>query len=229
MPLADFQTAVDDLVRDRDSVVTTVQRDAAIEAARAQYSIDAPRSVVVDATAAIGGNALDLPAGWTDDSVLVSAEYPIGQWPPSMLNASDIQIYASPTVRQLRLPLDLSIGDTVRLTYTADHLLDATEDTVPERHRLAVASLAASWLCGQLASYYAGESEATIGADTVDRKTKSDRWRARARDLLADYTGAVGSAPSDRTKGASATAQMQRTDSLGRRRLFHPPVNWPVS
>jgi len=229
MPLADYQTAVDDLVRDRDAVISDVQRDAAIAAAVTQYSADAPRPVVVDQAATAAGNTLDLPAGWTDDSVLVSAEYPIGQWPPVYLDASDVQIYASPTVRQLRLPVQLAIGESVRLTYTAAHLVDDADDTVPTKHANAVASLAASWLCGQLASYYAGESEATIGADTVDRKTKSDRWRTRARDLLAVYTASVGSAPSDRTKGASAVKQLQRTDALGNRRLFHPPTNWPVS
>jgi len=105
--LADYQTDVDSLVRDRDSVITNDQRDAAINAAVTQYSADAPRSVVVDQAATTAGNTLDLPAGWTDDSVLVSAEYPIGQWPPVYLDASDVQIYASPTVRQLRLPVQL--------------------------------------------------------------------------------------------------------------------------
>jgi hypothetical protein len=166
---------------------------------------------------------------WTDDSVLVSAEYPIGQWPPSYLDAGDVQIYASPTVRQLRLPLQLSIGDTVRLTYTAAHLVDDADDTVPGKHKNALASLAASLLCGQLARYYAGESEATICADTVDRKTKSDRWRALARDLLAAYNAAVGAAPSERNKPASATVELKRRDSLGGRRLFHPPTDWPVT
>lgn len=229
MSLADYQTAVTDLLRDRDGVVSDPQRDAAIETARAQYSIDAPRPVTVDANAAAAGNTLALPAGWTDDSVLTAAEYPVGEWPPSMLNASDIQIYATPASRELRLPVQLVIGDTVRLTYTADHLLDANDDTIPERHRNAVASLAASLLCGQLASYYAGQSESTIGADTVDRKTKSDQWRARARDLAAAYTAAVGTKPADRKQGASAFKELRRSDSLGGRRLFHPPQNWPVS
>lgn len=229
MPLADYQTAVEDLVRDRDGVVSDTQRDAAITAAVAQYSADAPRQVPVDQTATAAGNALALPDGWIDDSVLVSAEFPVGQWPPSMLDASDTQIYATPDARQLRLPVQLAIGDTVRVTYTAAHLLDADDDTIPARHANAVASYAASLLCGQLASYYAGESESTISADTVDRKTKSDRWRARARDLLAAYVAAVGVKPSDRKQGASAFKKLRRTDSLGNRRLFHPPTNWPVS
>lgn len=229
MPLADYQTAVTDLLRDRDGAVSDAQRDAAIEAARAQYSSDAPRPVTVDQVATAAGNALALPDGWTDDSVLVSAEFPIGQWPPSMLDASDTQIYATPDARQLRLPVDLAIGDTVRLTYTAEHLLDADDDTIPARHANAVQSLAASFLCGQLASYYAGESEPTISADTVNRQTKSDTWRKRARDLAAAYAAAVGVKPSDRKQGASAFKELRRPDSLGGRRLFHPPTNWPVS
>jgi hypothetical protein len=229
MSLADYQTLVTDLVRDRDNVVSPDQRDAAITAAVAQYSSDRPRPIVVDAEAQAPGNVLDLPDGWTPDSVLLAAEFPIGQLQPSMLDMSEVQIYDTPTSRELRVPVQLEIGDAVRLTYTADQLLDADNDTIPLRHRQAVASLAAAMLCGQLASYYAGESESTISADTVDRKTKSDQWRARQKDLLAAYANTVGIAPSDRVKGASAVKELRRNDSLGGRRLFHPPQNWPVT
>lgn len=226
MALSDFQTQVDDLVRDRDDVVTSTQRDDAITAALAKYSEDRPRAVVVDVTSP-GGQRIDLPAGFTADSRLVAVEYPIGQIPASELPLSDISIYAAPTVRQIELPLQVDLGDELRITYTGDHLVDDTDDTVPLRHRQAVASLAASFLCVQLASYYATEGEPTIAADTVDYKNKSDRFRALGKDLAAGYGRIVGSAPSDRMKPASVTVATERNNALGGRRMFHPTRGWP--
>lgn len=226
MSLADIQTLVDDLVRDRDQVVTSDQRDAAITAALARYSVDRPRQVVVDVVSA-GGQRIALPAGFTDDSSLIGIEYPVGQIPTSELPMGDVSIYAAPTERQLDLPVVTVDGDTLRVTYTAAHLLDADDDTVPAKHRQALASLAASIVCGQLASYYASEGEASIQADTVDYKDKSQRWRLRQKDLASDYVDVVGPAPSDRAQPASVTVPLQRTNALGGPRLFHPTRYWP--
>lgn len=227
MTLAAFQSLVDDLVRDTDQVISAPARDTAIANAVAQYSADAPRRVVVDAAVDSDGN-LPLPADWTDDvSKLLDAEYPIGQRPPVFIPDELITPYASPTGTVLMLLGDLAAGETVRMTFTAPHLLDGAHDTLPPTHRRAVASLAAAELCGQLAAQYSNEGAPTIGADIVDHKGKSDRWRARARDLLADYQRIVGSAPSNRTKPASVDVAVERTDSLGRPRLFHPPRGLP--
>lgn len=225
---SDYSTLVTDLVRDRDQVISADQLDAAITAAVEQYSADQPRPVVVDQVSAGGGSLLDFPAGWLPESELVSAEYPIGNLPPIYLPLSDISTYSTPTGQQLLLPEALAAGDAVRITYTAKHLLDGADDTIPTKHRRAVASFAASILCGQLASYYASESESTISADTVNRQTKAATWRQRARDLAADYNAVVGAAPSDRQKAASVTVAPDRTNALGGRRLFHPTRIWPV-
>lgn len=226
MALADFQTLVDDLVRDRDQIISSTQRDVAIGAALAVYSATLPRTIVVDVVAP-GGARIDLPAGFTDASQLVSIEYPIGEIPPRLRPLSEASLYTAPTVRQLDLPISVAAGESIRIGYTTDHQVDATTDTVPARHRQAVASLAASILCGQLASYYATEGDPTIAADTVDYKDKSQRFRLRARDLAAVFDAAVGSAPADRVKAASATVALERSNALGGRRLFHPARDWP--
>lgn len=229
MSLADIQSKVDDLVRDRDSVISPASRDQAIQDALARYSADVPRQVVVDVLSA-GGWQLGLPAGWVEDaSTLVAIEYPIGQMPVSQLAMDQVSIYASPTARYLVLPDDVvaAAGDALRVTYTAPHTLDDSTDTIRPAHRFAVASLGAAILCGQLASYYANESEPTISADTVDRRGKSDLYRSRQRDLAATYDNVIGKPVSDRQRGASVTVEVQRRDSLGLRRLFHPARNWP--
>jgi hypothetical protein len=226
MSLADYQQLVDDLVRDKDQVISSGARDAAIEAAVQRYSVDAPRVVVEDVTSA-GGSELDVPTHWlADTSALRTLEYPIGQLPPSLVNASAVAIYTTPTGEQLRLLFTLVDGDQVRLTYTGAHRLDADADTIPARHRQPVAALAAATLCGQLSSFYATEGSPTIGADTTDHQSKSEKFSRRARDLRAEYTAMVSPAPTERNKGASATTTMPSRDSLGRERLFHPPRRW---
>ncbi|WP_430391076.1 hypothetical protein [Dyella sp. 20L07] len=229
MSLADYKLLVIAAVRDRDSVLSASDIQAAIDAAVQQYSLDAPRIVVVDQQAN-GSQRLALPAGWVEDaSVLVSLEYPVDQFPPAELPTDQVRIYASPTQRQLLFPVDITPtdGELVRIGYSAPHTVTDDIDTIRVSHRVPVASLAASTLCGQLASYYASDSEPTIQADTVNRGDASSRWRARARDLAAAYSAVVGSTKSDRQRGASVTVEAARRDSLGGRRLFHPPGSWP--
>lgn len=225
--LADFQQLVDDLVRDKDQVISTTARDAAIAAALARYSSDAPRQDIVEDVTSAGGHILPLPGGWHDTSVLRALEYPVGRHPPSVIGPQGYQFYRSPTGVELRLVLSLLAGDEVRLTYTAPHLLDDATSTIPDRHWRPLACLAAADLCDQLANYFATEGMPTIGADTVDHQSKTDKFTRRARDYRAQYVAAVGSAPADRNKGASATVQLPSRDSLGNPRIFHPPSDWP--
>jgi hypothetical protein len=226
MSLASIQTAVTDLVRDRDGIISEPQRDAAITVAVNAYSLDRPRAVVVDVPGN-GGSRIDLPQGFTEDSRLIAIEYPIGQEPPAELPASEISFYAAPDKRQLALPVAIASGERARVTYTATHVLDEDEDTLPAAHAHALACLAASILCGQLSSYYASESEPTISADTVNRQTKSATWRQRQRDLAAEYGRTVGAAPNPRKQAAIATRDLERGTALGGSRLFHPTRTWP--
>lgn len=225
MTLADLQALVDDLVRDKDQVISSMARDTAIAAALARYSADAPRSLVEDVVSA-GGHVLPLPSEWAADSELRSLEHPIGRHPPSLIALTGAMLYQAPDGPELRLVVTLLDGDQVRVTFTAPHVVDVDGTTIPERHRRPVACLAAADLCGQLANYYATEGAPTIGADTVDHQSKTERFNRRQRDLRAEYVAAVGSAPSDRAKPASVDVALPSRDSLGGRRIFHPPKGW---
>lgn len=229
MSLADIQSLVDDLVRDTDQVISSTARDTALANALLRLSTDAPRRVVEDVAVDAQGN-LPLPTAWLEgQSLLEQAEYPIGERPRAFIAPSFIEESVTPTGTVLVLLSTIAAGQIVRLTYTALHVLDVGTDTVPLRHARALAALAASDLCGQLAAQYSNEGAPTIGADTVDHQSKSDRWRKRARDLDQEYQRIVGPAPSDRAKPASVEVAVTRPDSLGRRRLFHPTINWPRS
>lgn len=226
--LADYQALVDDLVRDKDQVIVSARRDVAITNAVLRYSKDAPRELVRDQVSD-GTDTLALPTEWSNEiSDLVAIEYPIGNIPTSLLNGAEFCLYVSPSGQLIKMYDSPNSGDSLRVTFTAQHLLDDTHDTIPLTHQRAVAALAAADLCGQLASYYATEGAPTIGADVSDHQGKTERFRKRRSDLLAEYTAIVGPAPSNRAKPASAVAQPgTNTDSLGRPRLFHPVRNWP--
>lgn len=220
MALADFRTLVDDLVRDKDQVVSSTQRDAAITQAANRYSLDRARTIVVDAEV-IAGPALALPAGWQPEfSSLVSIEYPIGERPPVLLSGEQVRLYQSPLGLQVQLPDGIAPGDSVRVGYTQAHVVDATTDTVPAHHRMPVACWAASILCGQIAAHYASEAEPTIAADAVDHGGKAERWRTRERDLRARYLSELGTSER-RATPAGTQVNWQANDSRGGDRLFH--------
>lgn len=229
MSLADVQQLVDDLVRDTDQVISSTTRDTAIKNAVVRYSSNAPRRVVEDIVAGASG-ALPTPAAWiVGESELQQIEWPVGRQPRSHVPVELVLVETTPAGVQFEQLAGIAAGEEVRLTFTGAHALTATTDTIPLKHRYAVACLAGADLCGQLAAHYSNESAPTLPADTVDHKGKSERWRARMRDLLAEYKLAVGAAPNDRTKAASAEVTPPRRTSLGGRRMFHPPTDWPRS
>ncbi len=225
MSLADVQSIVDDLVRDKDQVIASVQRDAAIASAVTQYSAASPREIVEDVECP-GGQVLPLPAAWIDGhSEIRGIEYPINRVPPVEIGLDALRVIRAPGGASLLFLYSPTSGEFVRLHYTGAHVLDEDTDTIPDRHRRAVAALAAADLCGQLSAHYATEGAPTIGADSADHQGKTERYRLRARDLRAEYTQTVGSV-SERTRPASIDVALPSRDSLGGKPLFHPPSGW---
>lgn len=221
MSLNDYRQLVADLVRDKDQVVSSEGIALAIANAVLRYSDDVPRAVVVDQTA-VAGYLQPLPAGWVADySEIRFVETPIDLVPASLIDAAQTRIRNTPSGDTLELPNAMAAGETLRIAYTQRHVVDDTTDTVPLHHRLPVASLAGAIVCGQLQAYYASEGAPTIGADVADHQGKAERYRARARDLLADYNKTVGVTDAPVQSAAGTVVQLEGRDSLGGRRLFH--------
>ncbi len=221
MSLVSLQDAIADLVRDRDGLISSGQRDAALQSAVLRYSEHRPLDLVEDVTST-GGRRLELPTQWQNGrSRTRSLEYPAGEEPASYIEAGTYRLYQGPSSAQLELPLSLSAGEVVRVTYTRGHTVDATTDTIPDQDARAVACLAASDLCGQMARYYGQESESSIGADAVDRKSKADTYRMFERDLRSQYFNHLGIADRGSTAAGvvvSPARPAERTRLLGRRR-----------
>ena len=189
MALEDFQELVKDMVSDQDAVVTAEVRDRAIDQARMRYSEDAPRleleEVIWPATGVFG----PVPEGWTDSAVIQSVEFPVGRRPASMVFAD---VYRSATGWGLESEQALPGNALVRVSFLLPHVLDDNADSIPQRHRLAVASFAAHLLCQQLATRYAGDRETTLGSDMSRTESRSRNYAARAKDYRAAYFAGVG-------------------------------------
>lgn len=186
--LSDLKKLVDALVRDESERIARADRASAITLAVVRYGSDRPRRKVEDVFST-GGDTLPLPTAWEADSSLITAEYPIGESEPALLPCS---IYTAPAGDVLRLGDALSIGAEVRLTFTVQHVVSDVADTVPPVHREAVACWAAALLLEQLSAAAINDGDATIQADTTDRRTKAQEYASRARALKARYAEALG-------------------------------------
>lgn len=221
MALYDYQTLVDELVRDDAGRIAAPERDRAIGLAVGRYGKDRPR-VVVEDVSADGTNILPLPASWVaDKTYLASLEYPVGEYPVSIIDQELLGVVRTPAGQEIRLVGAIANGDTVRATIHLPHTLNTGADTLPESDREAVASYAAALLLDQLASLYAANQDSTIQADSVDHRSQSAEYAARARALRARYFDALGIDPK-RQVAASATVNLNLADSQGRDRLTHP-------
>ncbi len=221
MSLATIQALVVDLLRDDAGRVSTTERDRAIGLAVAQYSRDLPRAVVEDVVAD-GTAILPLPTAWVAGrSVVAALEYPIGRWPPILLDAVFVGVANTPAGQEIRLVSAIGPGQTVRVTIQIPHVLDATTDTLPSADHEPVASYAAGLLLDQLAALYATDGDSTIQADSVDHRAKSDIYRSLAKAARQRYFDALGIDPK-RQRPAGVVVNLALPDSQGRDRLTHP-------
>lgn len=94
MSLATLDSLVRRLAPDKDRRLDVDAYAAAIEAAVLRYSADRPLDRVADLI--VSGGAAALPAGWDSQHRVLSIEYPIGEFPPSELPATDYQIQQLP-------------------------------------------------------------------------------------------------------------------------------------
>ncbi len=214
MSFADYQQLVDDLVRDNSTTINNAARDRAIEQARVRYSADALRTMLTDLVWPQAGYSAPAPEGWNEEAWVKQAEYPIGQQPLGLI---ELSVMAEPgeggsITWLLASPVHLPADATVRVTWTTGHQLSAgTEetpvaDTIPLKHRLAVASYAAHLLCLQLAAHFSGQRETAIGADSSATETRAREYAARAKEYRTTYYTGIGLADPFKTTGSGGAA-----------------------
>jgi hypothetical protein len=221
--LSDYQTLVDNLVRDDAAKIATTERDRALGLAVQRYSKDREKLAVEDLTPA-DANTLPLPAGWQADfSELRTLEFPIGQMPPSILDQARYSLYQAPSGIVVKVADAVAVSaSSVRSAYTIAHVVDATHDTIPIADREAVACWAAAALCDQLASLYSGDTDSTIQADSVHAQPRAAQYAARAKTLRTRYLNELG-IDDKRAVPAGTVVAMDKPDSRGQSRITHSP------
>ncbi|MBF0165187.1 MAG: hypothetical protein HQM01_11930 [Magnetococcales bacterium] len=96
-------------------------------------------------------------------------------------------------------------------------VVTATQDTLPERGREAVAVYAAAHLLEQLAIAKSGDIDPSIGAAAAGRSTPAQEYAARSKALFARYRELLG-IRAERTPPAGGVVCL----GAGRAGLTHP-------
>ncbi len=230
--LDQFQAQRDVVLRDGAAKLPSGDRDALLQQAILQrYSKDRPRELVSD-QAGSGTALLALPqigAGpalevFEDGfSSILRIEFPIGLIPPSYILEEDFQQYRSPAGLQIMLlGTTPSVSDTVRIGWTARHKSDGS--TIPDVDFEAVCDWAAALCYEALAGIYAQTGDATIMADSVNYRTKSQEYMALAKVAAKRYFNHMGISADDKSpevEAAIATGSIHEVLGVGLDRLTH--------
>jgi len=228
--LADYGVKFDQDFQDLARNLDQNARDAAIQEAVAEYSKHRPVVQVKDIAG--DGATYDIPLGtapgptdWCEGfSVVRQVEYPAGERQPVYLEQDQWQEYVKPTTgRVLRLLVTTpATGESTRITYSILHTVSAATGTIPDADFYSVVQLAASYAAHGLAMFYAQQGDSTIGADSVDHKSKSSDYASRAKDLRALYFAHMGMKDERGAPAASVQMDWDRSPGYGDDYLTHP-------
>jgi len=237
--LGTFRAQVDQNLGDKtdSEIYDNDARDTQIKAAVEDYSRDTPGIAVGDVTGDAGryypltGDGAVLSA-WVDGfSQIVEIEYPAATIAsdelPQYIEHDDWRDdYEAGSIKYLLLPNHAPAAtETMRITYTIPYEWNTNSVDTPSQHFYAICALATAKCCRAIAATYGNTNDPTLGLDSVDHGSRSDRWRRLADHYEKAYREALGlDADSDKA-GASAGGFVD-WDNLpgwpsGRRFLFH--------
>lgn len=222
--LTTFQTLFDDRVRVTAAPFTAQQTERAIQQAAKEYAQVRPAVAAQDYPGDGATFDLTLPTGWQEGlSTIQQIEYPTGQRVPSLLENDDWGFYVTPSGKKIRLlSVTPNTGETLRITYTKPHLIDAVSSSVSALDEEAVADLAASIGLTDLAAVYANTQSATITADSVNYADKSRTYLDIAEKLKARYRKHLGLDQQSDAPPIGGFVEQDRALSDGRDLLTHP-------
>jgi len=220
--LSQLTTLITNLVRAPSGQITADQLTEAVGLALQRYQADKPRQACDDVYAG-GGLELPLPVAWEASSELRTIEYPIGRFPVEYIPANQFALVDTPDGPAIRLAAAVNAGEQMRVTFTIEHQLDDTHDTIPAAHREAFCCWAAGILCDQIAGEMASNTAPTIGADSADTANPAREWRTRANGFRARYAALLGiqgvtgqSGDKPQNKAAGTVTEISLDDSRDR-------------
>lgn len=222
--LTTFQTLFDDRVRATGAPFTVQQKERAIVQALKEYAQVRPAVAAQDYAGDGVTFDLTLPTGWQEGlSTIRQIEYPTGRRLPSLLENDDWGFYLTPIGKRIRLlSVTPNTGETLRITYTKPHLIDAVSSSVSGLDEEAVADLAASIGLTDLAAAFANTQSPTLTADSVNYADKSRTYLDIAEKLKARYRKHLGLDQQSDTPPVGGFVEQDRAASDGGDLLTHP-------
>jgi hypothetical protein len=156
-------------------------------------------------------NSLNRTAG----SFLTDGLFPGNKiWTPSANNPGPFTIKSVAALKVI-------FWEAVITAIAAAITIEADANTIPEIDQDALCEIAASLCSGALAQAYAQTSDATIGADSVNYRTKSQEYAARAKAQKQIYLDHLGLKEGD-VAPASVIKNFDIGYPDGTDRLTHP-------
>lgn len=219
---ATSRTRVQNYLKDdatSNQLLTATQVNQAIDAAVREYSQDRPRMAY--GLASGDGAAYDfrLPRFWVWGlSFLDEIEHPTGDQIRTLVDQNEWEIYESALglqpVRKIRFRESTpnSGTDNIQFKYSALHIHNDKQDTVPYADYDAVMWLAASYAALSLAGKMSQSVESTLAADSADYRGGQTRWEAMAkryRELYLDHIGAAGDTAGGLASGTGRAVAVQ--------------------
>lgn len=217
--LADIRAKVISSVKDDSGkLVNPDDYNTKIQAAIKRYSRHRPGIAAVDIVGN-GTHDYSLPTGWNDEfSSIKSIEYPLGDVPATLLDNDEFEIYQSPTGKKIRL---LNYAPVATASFRVSFTILRTDATIPDMDVDALVTLAAALCCEDLANAFIQSSDSTIGADSVNYRSKAAEAASRGKRLMQLYKEHLGIKDDDVTPAASAVVDLDMKYPGGGERLTH--------
>jgi hypothetical protein len=170
--------------------------------------------------------AISLLGSWSETfSDIIQIEYPVDDSLPipNVLDGDAWQIYIKPAGKFMRfLNATPSSRESFRVSYTTPHTCTDAACTVATADDEAVHILAAAFFCDMLSTYFAQTTDSTIQADSVDHKSKSRDYAARAKECRRLYASHMDLKDGDTASPATAVVDLSEKYPGGLERLTHP-------
>jgi len=220
----DYITAIGQLVQG-EIPLDEADKILAINIALKAHSKRRPRVIVEDEDGDGGFDyAITGLEHWSDGfSVVKTVEYPVDDddETPEVLQDDAWMIYAKPSGEVLRFKeISPTADEDFRVVYTALHTCTTSACTVKAYDTEPVQALAAAYFCDMLATYYAQSGDSSIGADSVDHKSKAKEYAARAKAYRTIYFDHLGIAEG-KTPAASISRDQDKKASWQSDKVTH--------
>lgn len=195
-----FEAEVDHRLKEQDGLLDQSDMQAHIKSALWQYNRDKPNYRTDDVT---GDGGFDYAVGSLTDwsvgfSQLIDVEYPYSSTSaiPNMLKRDRWVLWTSGDTEYLRfLYATPSATETIRVHYTVPRTFDVSNDVVIfDVDFYALCDLCASHCLDDIASRYVATGDSTIGADSVDHRSKMREALELAKKYKTRYDDHMGKA-----------------------------------